>query len=225
MQKKDTLIRAPSGTGTTSAASISILELMNPKNPKFQALFLTPTRELAINISSHIRGLGEFLDAKIVAVVRNDLEMANELKQGGQIAVGTPGRILDMIKRRALNAEDVKLLILDETDEILGRGFEDQIKEITKLVPEDVQIISLSSTVPPEILELFVHLRRTPEMIEIWRQEMTLDGIKQYYIAIDKEEWKFDTLIDLFNNIGNFLIEWVLMLKFHRDFTIYYFLQ
>jgi len=129
------------------------------------------------------------------------MEERKKLQEGVQIVVGTPGRVHDMLKRGFLKAEHLKLFVLDEADEMLGRGFQDQIKEIFKLIPGDVQIALFSATMPPEILGLTKDFMRDPATILVKNEELTLDGIKQFYIAIDKEEWKFDTLVELYNNI------------------------
>jgi len=100
-----------------------------------------------------------------------------------------------------LKADHLKLFVLDEADEMLGRGFQDQIKEIFKLIPGDVQIALFSATMPQEILELTKDFMRNPATILVKNEDLTLDGIKQFYIAIDKDEWKFDTLVELYKNI------------------------
>jgi len=130
------------------------------------------------------------------------MDERKKLQEGVQVVVGTPGRVHDMLKRGFLKAEHLKLFVLDEADEMLGRGFQDQIKEIFKLIPGDVQIALFSATMPPEILALTKDFMRDPATILVKNEELTLDGIKQFYIAIDKEEWKFDTLVELYNNIG-----------------------
>jgi len=100
-----------------------------------------------------------------------------------------------------LVTDHLKILVLDEADEMLGRGFKEQINQIFQLLPPDIQVTLFSATMPHEILELTKHFMRDPATILVKNEELTLDGIKQYYIAIDKEEWKFDTLVELYKNM------------------------
>ena len=107
-----------------------------------------------------------------------------------------------MINRTYLSLDHLKLIVLDEADEMLGRGFLEPITQIFKKIPSDIQIGLFSATMPPEILELTKIFMRNPATILVKNDELTLEGIKQFYIAIEKEDWKFDTLIELFNNLG-----------------------
>jgi len=115
--------------------------------------------------------------------------------------VGTPGRVQDMMKKGFLKTDYLRLFILDEADEMLSRGFKTQIQEIFKFLPGDIQIALFSATMPIEILRLTKHFMRDPAKILVKNEELTLEGIKQYYIAIEKEEWKMDVLLDLYGNL------------------------
>lgn len=128
-------------------------------------------------------------------------EDRRKLKENCHVVVGTPGRIFDMIKREYLKLDHLRVFVLDEADEMLGRGFLEQITQIFQNLPQDVQIGLFSATMPPEILELTKKFMRSPATILVKNDELTLEGIKQFYIAIEKEEWKFDTLIELFLNL------------------------
>jgi len=204
LRSKDTIAQAQSGTGKTATFAISILQLIDPDAQRCQALVLAPTRELAQQIQRVIMCLGEYLKVSVHICTggTNVMDERKKLQEGVQIVVGTPGRVHDMLKRGYLKSDHLKLFVLDEADEMLGRGFQDQIKEIFKLIPGDVQIALFSATMPPEILSLTKDFMRDPATILVKNEELTLDGIKQFYIAIDKEEWKFDTLVELYNNIG-----------------------
>ena len=129
------------------------------------------------------------------------MEDRKKLKENCHVVVGTPGRIYDMIKREYLKIDHLKVFVLDEADEMLGRGFLEQITNIFQNLPQDVQMGLFSATMPPEILELTKKFMRNPATILVKNDELTLECIKQFYIAIEKEEWKFDTLIELFNNL------------------------
>jgi len=203
LKSKDTIAQAQSGTGKTATFAISILQLIDPDAQRCQALVLAPTRELAQQIQRVIMCLGEYLKVSVHICTggTNVMDERKKLQEGVQIVVGTPGRVHDMLKRGYLKSDHLKLFVLDEADEMLGRGFQDQIKEIFKLIPGDVQIALFSATMPPEILSLTKDFMRDPATILVKNEELTLDGIKQFYIAIDKEEWKFDTLVELYNNI------------------------
>jgi translation initiation factor 4A len=203
LKNRDTIAQAQSGTGKTATFAISILQLIDPEAARCQALVLAPTRELAQQIQRVIMCLGEYLkiNVHICTGGTNVMDERKRLQEGVQVVVGTPGRVHDMLKRGFLKAEHLKLFVLDEADEMLGRGFQEQIKDIFKLIPGDVQIALFSATMPPEILALTKDFMRDPATILVKNEELTLDGIKQFYIAIDKEEWKFDTLVELYNNI------------------------
>lgn len=168
-----------------------------------QALIVAPTRELSMQIAYVVHSIGEFSKVKVHAcvggtVVRDDIRI---LKTGVHIVVGTPGRVLDMMKRGFMKTDYLKLFTLDEADEMLSRGFQGQIKDIFKYLPGDIQISLFSATLPPEILKLTKHFMRDPAKILVQSKELTLEGIKQYYIAVEKEEWKMDVLLNLYANL------------------------
>ena len=204
MKGKDTIAQAQSGTGKTATFAISVLQLIDPASPKCQALILAPTRELAQQIQRVIMCLGEYLKITVHICTggTNIGEDIKKLKDGVQVVVGTPGRVHDMLKKEHLKPDHLKLFVLDEADEMLGRGFKDQIGDIFKLIPGDLQIALFSATMPPDILEMTKTFMREPARILVKNEELTLDGIKQFFIAIEKEDWKFDTLCELYNNIG-----------------------
>jgi len=123
------------------------------------------------------------------------------LQEGVQVVVGTPGRVYDMINRRALRTDTIKIFCLDEADEMLSRGFKDQIYELFQLLPQETQVVLLSATMPADVLEVTKKFMREPVRILVKRDELTLEGIKQFYIAVEKEEWKLDTLCDLYETV------------------------
>jgi len=131
-------------------------------------------------------------------VVKEDIRI---LKQGVHVVVGTPGRIHDMMKRGFMKTDYLKLFILDEADEMLSRGFKQQIQDIFKFLPGDIQISLFSATLPPDILKLTKHFMREPAKILVKAQELTLEGIHQYYVAVEKEEWKIEVLLNLYANL------------------------
>merc|ERR1719188_677781 len=130
--------------------------------------------------------------------VRDDIRT---LQSGVHVVVGTPGRVYDMINRRALRLEFIKQFFLDEADEMLSRGFKDQIYDIFKFLPETVQVCLFSATMPLEVLEVTQRFMRDPVRILVKKDELTLEGIKQFYIAVEREEWKLETLCDLYETL------------------------
>jgi translation initiation factor 4A len=199
----DVIAQAQSGTGKTATFSISILQSIDISIRKCQALVLSPTRELAQQIQKVVLALGDYMDCKCHACiggtnVRDDMKI---LEAGVHVVVGTPGRVWDMINRRALNTENIKMFVLDEADEMLSRGFKDQNYEVFQLLPPQTQVVLLSATMPPDVLEVTKNFMRDPIRILVKRDELTLEGIKQFYVSVEKEEWKLDTLCDLYETV------------------------
>ncbi|KAL0095535.1 ATP-dependent RNA helicase eIF4A [Phycomyces blakesleeanus] len=200
----DVIAQAQSGTGKTATFSISILQSIDVSLKQTQALILAPTRELALQIQKVVLALGDFMGIECHACiggtnVRDDI---TKLQSGVHIVVGTPGRVFDMIDNRgALKTEHIKMFVLDEADEMLSRGFKDQIYDVFQLLPETTQVVLLSATMPSDVMEVTTKFMRDPIRILVKRDELTLEGIKQFYVAVDKEEWKLDTLCDLYETV------------------------
>jgi translation initiation factor 4A len=200
---RDTIAQAQSGTGKTATFTVGMLELIDNSISNCQALILAPTRELAQQIHRVVLQIGQYLKINCHAciggtVVREDIRI---LEKGCHVVVGTPGRVFDMISRNHLTTSQLKLFILDEADEMLSRGFKDQIQEIFRHLPGNVQCCLFSATMPPEILKLTTDFMRDPIRILVKKDELTLEGIAQYYIPIEKEDWKLATLADLYENL------------------------
>lgn len=200
---KDTIAQAQSGTGKTGTFTIGILQVIDTLSDKCQGLVVAPTRELAQQIAKVIENIGEYAQVKVHALVggtavRDDIQT---LKSGVHVIVATPGRLHDMMKKGFLKTDYMKIFVLDEADEMLSRGFKDQIQQIFKFLPQDIQIALFSATMPKEILKLTHHFMRDPARILVKKDELTLEGIRQYYIAIEKEDWKLDTLMELYRNL------------------------
>jgi len=176
--------------------------------------------------------LGDYLKVRSHAciggtAIRDDLE---SLKEGQQLIVGTPGRVTDMVQKRHLKVDDITLFILDEADEMLSRGFKEQIYDIFKFLPPQVQVALFSATMAPEILDLTGKFMREPVRILVKKDELTLEGIRQFYIAIEREDWKLDTLCDLYETLTitqaiiycntRRKVDWLAEKMGGRDFTI-----
>jgi len=237
----DVIAQAQSGTGKTATFSIAILEQLDfnlpndsgrEKKAALQALVLAPTRELAQQIQKNILALGDYMEVQCHACiggtsVRDDML---KLEKGIHVAVGTPGRVCDLIDRRRLEVNDIKIFVLDEADEMLSRGFKDQIYEIFKRLPPNVQVILLSATMPSDVLEVTTKFMRDPIRILVKKEELTLEGIKQFYVDVEKEDWKFETLCDLYDTLSItqaviFLntrrkVDWLTDQMTKRDFTV-----
>jgi translation initiation factor 4A len=198
------IAQAQSGTGKTATFSVSVLQLVDENKPAAQALVMAPTRELAQQIQIVLMALGEYMKVKSHVCIggTNVRDDQRKLDEGVQIVVGTPGRVNDMIQRQSLKTDSIKTFVLDEADEMLSRGFKDQIYEVFRSLPNDVQVILLSATMPQDVLEVTKKFMRDPIRILIKKEELTLEGIRQFYVNVGKEEWKFDTLCDLYDTVN-----------------------
>ena len=168
-----------------------------------QALVLSPTRELATQIQSVVLALGDYMNVQCHACIGGTSigEDIKKLEYGQHVVSGTPGRVFDMIRRRSLRTRNIKMLVLDEADELLNKGFKDQIYEIYRHLPPATQVVLLSATLPYDVLEMTTKFMTDPIRILVKRDELTLEGIKQFFVAVEKEDWKFDTLCDLYDTL------------------------
>lgn len=200
----DVIAQAQSGTGKTATFTIGILQKIDFDRPEAQALILAPTRELAQQIQKVVLALGDYLGVKCHSCiggtkVRDDI---SKLQSGVHVVVGTPGRVYDMICRSVLKPNTIKIFVLDEADEMLSRGFKDQMYDIFTTLPQTVQVGLFSATMPPDALDITKRFMNKPIRILVKRDELTLEGIKQFYIAIEREDWKFETLCDLYDTLN-----------------------
>jgi len=229
---RDVIAQAQSGTGKTATFAIGALQQMDFSKRDCQALILAPTRELAAQIQKVVESLGDYLGVKAHACiggtrVRDDISV---LAEGVHVIVGTPGRVLDLLSRGGLDASKIKIFILDEADEMLSRGFKDQIYDVFQNLPSNVQVGLFSATMPPEALELTTNFMNNPLRILVKQEEVTLEGIRQFFINCEREEWKLDTLCDLYDtlNIAQAVIfcntrkkvDWLTDQLRSRDFTV-----
>ncbi|SCU84060.1 LAMI_0C06040g1_1 [Lachancea mirantina] len=202
---RDVIAQAQSGTGKTATFTIGMLQAIDDKSRDLQSMILSPTRELAKQSSQVVSNLGDYMNVTAHActggkTVQNDTKV---LGKGCQVVSGTPGRVLDMIKRRILNTRNVKMLVLDEADELLSEslGFKQQIYDVFASLPRAVQVVVVSATMNKDIIEITKKFLSDPIKILVKRDEISLEGIKQYYVDVDKEDWKFDTLCDLYDSL------------------------
>lgn len=200
----DIIAQSQSGTGKTGAFTIGTLQRMDEKVNGTQAIIVAHTRELAQQIYSVCKNIGQYLNALPVLCIGGiDIRQTKtELDNGSTIAIGTPGRIIDLIKRRFLSTRLLRIIVIDEADEMLSYSFQDQIKTIVNSVPETTQICLFSATIPDQMLDVTQKFMRDPKTILIEKENLTLDGIKQFYVDVLNDLWKFETFCDLFEIIS-----------------------
>jgi len=200
----DLIAQAQSGTGKTATFAIGSLQRQDTSVPKLQTLILAPTRELAQQIQRVVLALGDYMGSICHACIGGTkvADDSIEIARGVHTVVGTPGRVLDLLNRGILPSQDIKTFILDEADEMLSRGFKDQIYDIFTTLPNTVQVGLFSATMPEEALEITNKFMNNPIRILVKKDELTLEGIRQFYIYVEREDWKLDTLIDLYDTIN-----------------------
>ena len=196
LEGKDIIGQSQTGTGKTAAFGIPLLERINPDDRRLQALILCPTRELAIQVSEEFRKLLKYKDNIRVLPIYGGQPIDRQiaaLRKGTQVVIGTPGRVMDHMRRRTIKAETVQMMVLDEADEMLDMGFREDIETILVKIPEEHQTLLFSATLSPEILDLTKRFQKNPEFIKIVRKELTVPNIEQYYFDV-KEKTKLDAL-------------------------------
>jgi translation initiation factor 4A len=203
IEGRDTLAQAQSGTGKTATFSIGALQRIDPEIKKCQVLIMAPTRELVDQIQRVVRALSDFMSISTYCCIggRSVQEDGKQLRKGVQLIVGSPGRVLDLVNRKMLSLDQLKVVVLDEADEMLSVGFKDQVWSIFERMPRETQVCLFSATMPVSMVELSETFMREPARIIINQDEVTLEGIKQYYVNVECEEWKFDTLCDLYDQL------------------------
>ena len=202
IKERDVIAQAQSGTGKTAAFAIGSLQLIDVTKDDIQCLVLSPTRELAQQTAIVYQFLGECLKVKVTLLIGGTKLGADldKLREGPQVLVGSPGRVLDLIRRKQINLSELKTFILDEADEMLSKGFIENIKEIISLIPTTSKILLFSATMPKEIVEVTKKFMKDPAKILVKNEELTLEGIKQYYVYLKKED-KLDVLLQIYRGI------------------------
>eukprot|EP00994_Dinema_validum_P007027 NODE_553_length_1562_cov_124.819564_g402_i0.p1 GENE.NODE_553_length_1562_cov_124.819564_g402_i0~~NODE_553_length_1562_cov_124.819564_g402_i0.p1 ORF type:complete len:309 (-),score=43.25 NODE_553_length_1562_cov_124.819564_g402_i0:553-1479(-) len=201
----DVVAQAQSGCGKTGAFSIGLLQRMDCTQDQVQGLVLAPTRELAFQTAEVITHLGAYLCASTLCAtfvggtpVGRDSEL---IRSGVKVAVGCPGRIFDLMRRGILKTTALKVMVLDEADEMLSEGFAEQVYEIFRFLPKDIQIALFSATLPDIVLKLSEKFLQDPVRILVKADALTLEGLSQFYVAVE-EEYKFETLKDLYESVS-----------------------
>ena len=200
----DVIGQAQTGTGKTAAFSIPLLEKIDPSDKRLQAIVLCPTRELAIQVSEEVRKLAKYLHGVKTLPIYGGQPIDRQikaLKGGVQVIIGTPGRVIDHINRKTLKPSTVKMVVMDEADEMLDMGFREDIETILSSTPQERQTSLFSATMPKAILELTQKYQKEPVHIKVVRKELTVNNIKQFYIETRKSN-KLEVLtrlIDVYN--------------------------
>jgi translation initiation factor 4A len=203
---RDVIAQAQSGMGKTGAFSIGTLGNIDISKQKVQAVLMAPTHELVKQTYNVLKALGSMLPGLRVKTLIGGTsiqEDSNEIREScPHVVIGCAGRIYDMFRRRYLSGRDIKMMVLDEADEMLSQGFQQKIHQIFQFMPQDLQVVLFSATLPPEILELTKAFMRNPVRITMEAEKLNLECITQYYIALRHDGDKYDTLKDLFSVIS-----------------------
>lgn len=198
LEGKDVIGQAQTGTGKTAAFVIPILQQLNPEKRDIQALIMTPTRELSIQIAAEIEKLGKYLDVKVLSLHGGaDIDkQLSKLKQKIQIVVGTPGRVLDHLQRGSLHFGRISTLVLDEADKMLEMGFLEDMEKIIVSTPSNRQVLLFSATMPDQVKKLSRQFMKQPPHIKIENKQKTTENIEQLYYVVNQSD-KLDALLDL----------------------------
>ena len=204
--KKDVIAQAQSGTGKTACFTIGALQLIDIARRVPQAILLAPTRELAIQTKLVVDTIGSMFSKLRTQLLVGGTSVDEDIRllyeQPPHIVIGCPGRVQDMLKRKKLSSRDLRFFVLDEADEMLSSGFKDQIYNIFQLMPRTIQVALFSATLPPEVHQLTTRFMREPVEILVKAEQLTLEGIKQYYVAIENDDQKYDTLKDIYGSLS-----------------------
>ena len=206
LKKKDMIAQAQSGTGKTATFTIGALASLQLQDKSTQVLILSPTRELSKQSTDVVSGIGSMMKGLVVKNLVGgssiDEDSDNLKKNVPHVICGCPGRVYDMLRREKIHSKKIKLFILDEADELLTSGFKEQVYNIFQYLPSDVQVILFSATLPPYINTITSKFMRDPVRISVKAEQLTLEGISQYYVAIDDDRHKYATLKDLYQVIS-----------------------
>ena len=201
---KDVIAQAQSGTGKTGAFSIGSLCNVDEELKRTQVIVLSPTRELAEQTFSVMKELATYTNitfCKVVGGTRVN-DCISDLKKDPQVIVGTPGRIIDMLSKQFLFTDKLKTIVIDEADEMLSQGFQEMIHNIFQFIPRETQVGLFSATFPDELMDITDKFMDSPERILVKKEQLTLEGISQFYINVKHNNWKYDVLTDIYNTIN-----------------------
>jgi len=198
LEGKDVIGQAQTGTGKTAAFGIPMVESVDPTNKKVQGLVLAPTRELAIQVATRIKRFSKYTKLKVLPVYGGESinKQIRALQKGVHIVVGTPGRLIDHLKRGTLKLSATKMVVLDEADRMLDMGFIDDIKFILSRVPEDRQLSLFSATMDKSVMNICHSYMNDPEEVLVSKDEIALEQLNQYYMVVNSRN-KIDYLLKM----------------------------
>lgn len=205
---RDVVAQAQSGTGKTATFAIGALSHVDLSSNSTQILVLSPTKELALQTSEVIKSLGSMMNGLIVEVMFGGIERTFERRnaflnrKNAHIMCGCPGKILDLMRRQTLCPSNIKLVIMDEVDEMLSDGFKEQVYDIFQNLNTTTQVALFSATMPNNIQAIVNQIVRNPVQILVKSEQLSLEGIEQFYIALDNDEQKYNVLKDLFSYLS-----------------------
>jgi ATP-dependent RNA helicase DeaD len=209
LEGKDVIGQAQTGTGKTAAFGVPMVERLNPEIRKVQGLILAPTRELAIQVADNMKLFAKYAKLRVLAVYGGESiqRQIRALNHGVHIVVGTPGRLIDLLKRGVLNLYSVKAVVLDEADRMLDMGFIEDIEYILARTPKDRQTALFSATIDGTVMKVCNRYMRNPEEILVSKDEIALTQMKQFYIIVNPHG-KFETLCNILEekHIGRAII-------------------
>ena len=205
LTKKDLIAQAQSGTGKTGCFTVSTLQLIDNKINNTQAIILLPTRELATQVFNIFKSISVFMKVNIKLLIggtnlKDDLLYLE--KNQPHIIIGCPGRILDLMYKNYIYSNNINLVVIDEADEMFSHGFKEQIYKLLDKLNKDIQITLFSATIPDELHKLIESFMKKPNKILVSADMLTLEGISQYYIALENDYQKYITLKDLYESIS-----------------------
>ena len=204
LQGLDIIGQAQTGTGKTAAFGIPLLQKIDPKNKKPQAIILCPTRELAIQVSEEIRRLAKYMHGVKVLPIYGGQEIGRQirsLKDGVQVIIGTPGRVMDHMRRKTVKMDQIHTVVLDEADEMLNMGFLEDMETILSALPEERQTLMFSATMPQAIQRIATNFQKDPQIVRVVKKELTVPKVTQYYYEV-KPKNKLEVmcrLLDLYD--------------------------
>lgn len=203
---RDLFAQAQSGTGKTATFTIGTLSVIDTGLPTTQAIILSPTRELSMQIQDVVKQLGSCIPNLRTQLLIGGSSSNNDAKQlvdnTPHVVIGCTGRVQDMITRRALNTSSVKILVVDEADEMLSSGFKDQLRNIINCLSLATQIVFFSATFPQYATDIVNNIMNNPLHIVLKKEALTLEGIKQYYVALESDMEKFSVLKDIYSKLS-----------------------
>ena len=204
IEGKDIVAQAQSGTGKTGAFAIGSLSRVDDKKAATQLLILTPTRELANQVHTVIKEITTYTEITCCQCVggSNVSMCVEDLRKNPHVVVGTPGRVIDMLERNKLITENIQTIVMDEADEMLSQGFLESVQMILRRIPKTSQICLFSATLPEEVLSLTQNFMNEPINVLVKHEELTLEGIQQFYVNVAHSDWKYDVIVDLYDTIN-----------------------